>query len=222
MQGKSAWSSPKHRHHYYSHRSTCPKGRLNRVDAELVHRLVLDWLRDIANNGDRFEALRKEGAKRIGKRVRELRQAFAGLNADAARAAADMEARIAELTRTDSVAVRRPVEASIARLDAEKKEAEAKAAFVEQEIDQLQALSTSPMLFADYRRHIRETLEELKGRPNRQTVGKAISALAVHHDHVKAELAPVNHTGTVSALSVLAPPAGLEQTAGWLTPGPAS
>jgi hypothetical protein len=205
LQGKSAWSSAEHRHHYYSHRSTCPQGGLNRVDAELVHRLALDWLRDIARDGERFEALRKEGVKRIGKRVRELRHALSGLRADAARAGADMEARIAELTRTDSVAVRRPIEQSISRLDAEKKEAETRAGYVQQEIDQLHELSTSPSLFADYRRHIRETLPKLEGSLDRGAVGKVVAALAVHHSHVRAELTPANHTGVVSALSCLAP-----------------
>lgn len=163
-------------------------------------------MRDIANDGEKFEALRKEGVKHIGKRVRELRAALAELHAEAARAGAEMEARIQELTRIDSLAVRRPIEASIARLDSAKKDAQGRAAFVQTEIDQLQSLSTSPTLLADYRRHIRGMLSNL----NRQAVHDTIAALTMHKDHLAVALSPVNHTGAVSALFVLAPPAGLE------------
>lgn len=42
LQGKSAYSRTSKKYYYYSHRSTCPKRGLNRVDAEITQGLVLD------------------------------------------------------------------------------------------------------------------------------------------------------------------------------------
>ena len=75
LQRKSAWSSSDHRCHYYSHRHTCPNGGIVRIGAALIHQLVLGWMRDIANDGQRFEELRKEGAKRVDCRITELQEA---------------------------------------------------------------------------------------------------------------------------------------------------
>jgi hypothetical protein len=75
LQGKSAWSSSNHCYHYYSHRHSCPKVGLARIDAALIHRLALCWLRDIANDAKYFEELRREGSKRVNCRITELTEA---------------------------------------------------------------------------------------------------------------------------------------------------
>ena len=76
LQGKSAYSSTKKKHYYYSHKHTCKNGGLNRVDAEAIHRLVLDWLKDISTNGEKFHRLQEEGRKRIKKRIDFFKQIF--------------------------------------------------------------------------------------------------------------------------------------------------
>ena len=70
--GKSAYSSNGKRHHYYSHRSTCAKGGLNRINAAVVHDLVLHWLQDIATNGERFRRLQEKGKERNRRRIVDL------------------------------------------------------------------------------------------------------------------------------------------------------
>jgi DNA invertase Pin-like site-specific DNA recombinase len=102
LQGRSAWSSTRKRHHYYAHATTCPRGGLTRINAGLVHRLILDWLRDIANNGKRFEELRREGVKRIEKRIAELREALDGIETEQTSLAVEIESRIRELIRTEA------------------------------------------------------------------------------------------------------------------------
>ena len=76
LQGKSAWSTNHKRHHYYSHRSVCPKEGLNRIDANLMHRLILGWLRDISADAEHFEKLRQEGVRHIEQRIEELQTAL--------------------------------------------------------------------------------------------------------------------------------------------------
>ena len=80
MQGKSAYSSAKKKHYYYSHKHTCKNGGLNRIDAEATHRLVLAWLKDISKNGEKFHKLQEEGRIRIKKRIDFLNKSLKELD----------------------------------------------------------------------------------------------------------------------------------------------
>ena len=68
LQGKSAYSSKGKRHRYYSHRTKCPEGGLDRIDAEMAQELVLGWLRDVASNGEKFRELEAQGGSASGGR----------------------------------------------------------------------------------------------------------------------------------------------------------
>jgi hypothetical protein len=93
FQGKSAYSSNGKRHRYYSHRSKCPKGGLDRIDAEMAQRLVLTWLRDVTSNGERFRELEAQGRKRIAHHIAELRESLRGLEAEGAAIEERVDAR---------------------------------------------------------------------------------------------------------------------------------
>jgi hypothetical protein len=54
------------RHRYYSHRTQCPEGGLDRIDAEMMQEFVLGWLRDVASNGERIRELEAQGKERKG------------------------------------------------------------------------------------------------------------------------------------------------------------
>jgi hypothetical protein len=101
------------KHYYYSHKSTCPKGGFNRIDAEVVHRLVLGWLRDIVENGEKFQQLKEEGRRRIGRRISELEKALSSLKKEKADLEEEVELRIQQLVRTSTEKLRKTIEESI-------------------------------------------------------------------------------------------------------------
>ena len=116
LQGKSAYSSKGKRHRYYSHRTKCPEGGLDRIDAELAQELVLDWLRDVAFNGGRFRELEAQGRERIGLRIGELRRESGKLDAELTGVGRQIETRIQGLTRAKVERVRESIEKSIVGL----------------------------------------------------------------------------------------------------------
>jgi hypothetical protein len=119
-----------------------------------------------------------------------------------------MEARIAELSRSGSVTVRQPIEQSIARLDMEKKDAEARVVTLRREMDYLHDLATSPVAVAGLRKGIRDALSE--PTPKRKTLACLLYPITVYRDHVKAGLSAVNRKPAVSTSSEGAPPERLE------------
>lgn len=69
-----------------------------------------------------------------------------------------IDARINELARSKDDRVRYSIEASIIRLESRKEEERQERLYVEHEIGQLEALATSPGLFANYQKEIRKIL----------------------------------------------------------------
>ena len=122
LQGKSAWSTNHKRHRYYSRRSPCPKNGHNQVRADFTHTLVLGWLREIADNGEKFEKLRGEGVKRIKRRIEELRRAIDKTGNEISDLAEQIEARIDALTKATDETIRKTVEESILGLSIRKDE----------------------------------------------------------------------------------------------------
>lgn len=90
----------------------------------MIHRLVLGWLRDIANDGQLFEKLRQEGAKRVNHRITQLQEARTRIDQQKTSLVQKIDARIDELARTKADGIRCSSEASITRLESRKQEKE--------------------------------------------------------------------------------------------------
>jgi site-specific DNA recombinase len=211
LHGRSAWSSTRKRHHYYVHHTACPRGGLTRIDAEVIHKIVLDWLRDIAGNGERFEKLRQEGVKRIRRRITELRRECSRIDAEQTALSAEIESRIRELTRTKADPVRRSIEASITKLETDKEQKAQERLYVVDEIGTLETLTAEKELFKDYQEAIQSALAAMgSGRDPRTAIAGILASLTLFPDQMKAALSAVNLKEPRSRVSVLAPPAGLE------------
>lgn len=213
LQGKSAWSSSTHnRYHYYAHPRSCAKSGLNRIDANLVHRLVLDWLRDIAADGEHFETLRREGVKRIDQRIEELSRELKRIDDENTALLSQIDARIDELTRTETPTVRHSIETSITRLEKQRTEEREKRLYVENEKKHLEYLrSASENLYGDYQQAIQETLEAVNDRSHPEKARKAlkclIASLVLTENGIKIALSgSVNRKALGSTVYVFAPP----------------
>ena len=213
LQGKSAWSSSTHkRYHYYSHARDCAKKGMTRIDADLVHRLVLGWLRDISENGEQFEKLLQEGVKRVGQRIEELCRELTHIDEESTSLLSQIDARIDELTRTETLSVRQSIETSITRLERQRAEEPEKRLYVETEIKHLESLlSTSENLYGDYQQAIRETLETVDDDRHPEEARKALkgllASLVLTENGIKIALSgSVNRKTLGSTLFVVAPP----------------
>lgn len=216
LQGKSAWSSSTHnRYHYYSHARTCPQNGLVRIDANLAHQIVLDWLRDIASNGERFQRLHEEGVRRIENRVAELRKAFTKIDTEQTSLLTQIDARIDELTRCSAESVRRSIETSITRLENTKEEKRQQRLYIEHEIRQLEAASTATDLFSCYQNAIQKGMR-LVGEDRQDDEAKIafkglLASLTLQETGIKIALSGgVNRKALGSTLFVVTPPHGLE------------
>ena len=217
LQGKSAYSSAKKKHYYYSHKHTCKNGGLNRIDAEAIHRLVLDWLRDISTNGEKFHRLQDEGRIRIKKRIDFLNKSLKELDTEEIRLEKEIEARISELVKTKLRDVKDTIEKSIVKLNEAEKDLEAKRLYIKYEIKELKKLlAENRNLFAEYSHEIKEALNK-SDVDLKEKLKNIISYIRLSEKEIKIALHGVNHRGLVSAVSNSAPPAGLEPATRWLT-----
>jgi len=205
LQGKSAYSSTKKKHYYYSHKHTCKNGELNRIDAEATHRLVLDWLKDISTNGEKFHRLQEEGRIRIKKRIDFLNKSLRELDQEEIRLEKEIEARVSELVKTKLDAVKDTIEKSIVKLDQEKKEVEAKQLYIKHEIEALkELLADGKDLFREYSDVIKNALNnsfaDLKGK-----LRDIISYIRIDNENIKIALSGVNRKALSSSVFVSAP-----------------
>jgi hypothetical protein len=160
LQGTSSYASSGRRHRYYSHRTTCSKGGLPRIHAEVAQDLVLGWLRDIAGNGERFRELQAQGRERLGRQLGELRDSLKGLESEGAALKKQVELRIQELTRTRVEAVRDSIEKSITDLGQRQKEVDEKRLFADHAVRELESIvQNDGDLFSAYSRRIRKVLD---------------------------------------------------------------
>ena len=212
LQGKSAWSTNHKRHHYYSHRSVCSKEGLNRIDANLIHRLVLDWLRDITADTEHFEKLRQEGVRRIEQRIEELETALKRTKQQQESLTEQIDARIDELTKTTSTTIRGTIEASIVRLQGQTEELNQLCRYTEHEITTLQGLASDPNVYEEYKTAIHQALAKIDGNTaapaeeKKAAVASVFSSLTLQQDHIKTALSGVNLKGPVSMVYGVAPP----------------
>jgi site-specific DNA recombinase len=210
LQGKSAYSSNGKRHRYYSHRSTCPEGGLDRIDAEMAQELVLVWLRDVASSGERFRELEAQGKKRIEHHIGELRGSLRELETESVALQERVEARIQELTKTRAEAVRESIEKSIIDLRQRKKELDEKQALVIESIRQMESiLENESDLFTSYSRWIRKVLDQT-GERLKLGIQGIVSRLLLMDTEMKLALSGVSLKEPVRVAFVFAPPAGLE------------
>jgi site-specific DNA recombinase len=206
LQGRSAYSSNGKRHRYYSHRTKCPEGGLDRIDAELAQELVLAWLRDVASNGQRFRELEAQGRKRIAHHIGELRESLRGLEAEGAAIEERVEARIQELTRTRTEAVRESIEKSILDLRQRKKGVEEKQTFVLDVIRQTESiLKSQEDQFTVYGRRIQKVLDQ-KGYGLKLGIHGLISRLLLIASEMKLALSGVGLKEPVRVVFAFAPP----------------
>jgi hypothetical protein len=183
---------------------------LNRIDAELVHRLVFDWLKDISANGERFKELQEKGKERLQQEFALLQKEHVRLEERAADINSQVEARIRELIKTDSQVVRKTIEQSIEKLKEQNQEIKDKQAYVNHIISCLEELLiNSKDVFRLYGELIRETLAKAEGdNPVFQAKSALQSLLAVlclFPAHIKTALSCVNRKGPVSTVFVVAP-----------------
>jgi site-specific DNA recombinase len=210
LQGKSAYSSKGKRHRYYSHRTKCPEGGLDRIDAEMAQELVLGWLRDVASNGERFRELEAQGRERIGQRIVELGRESGKLDGELTGVRKQIEARIQELTRAKSEQVRESIEKSIVALEEERKDTESRQALLDRSIEDLEALvSKDKSLFSEYRGRIQAVLKnpETEKKP---AIAGLVASLLLQEGGIKIALSSMNQKALRSSVLVFAPPAGLE------------
>ena len=188
------------KHYYYSHKHTCKNGGLNRVDAEAIHRLVLDWLKDISTNGEKFHRLQEEGRNRIKKRIDFLNKSLKELDQEEIRLEKEIEARVSELVKTKLGVVKDTIEKSIVKLNEASKDLEAKRLYIEYEIEELKKLLADDQnLFTEYSHRIKEVLgtgsvdlkEELKS---------IISYIRLDEKVIKIALSGVNRKALSSSV----------------------
>ena len=210
LQGKSAYSSSGKRHRYYSHRTKCPEGGLDRIDAEMAQQLVLGWLQDVASNGEKFRELEAQGRERIGRQIGELQEESEKLEAELTGVREQIEARIQELTRAKAERVRESIEKSIVSLEEERKETEERRALVGQSIAEIESLvSKDKSLFSEYRGRIQGVLKKSKDE-KKPALAALIASLLLQEGGIKIALSSVNQKALRSTAFVFAPPAGLE------------
>jgi hypothetical protein len=210
LHGKSAYSSNGKRHRYYAHRSTCPEGGLERIDAERAQELVLAWLQNVASNGERFGELEARGKERIARHIGELRESLRGLESEGVALQERVEARIQELTKTKAEAVRESIEKSIIDLRQRKKELDEKQALVVESVRQMESvLKNEDDLFTKYSRLIRKVLDQ-SGEALKLGIQGLISRLLLMDTEMKLALSGVNLKEPVRVPFASAPPAGLE------------
>ena len=206
LQGRSAYSSNGKRHRYYSHRTKCPEGGLDRIDAEMGQELVLAWLRDVASNGQRFRELEAQGRKRIARHISELRESLRSLETEGAAIEERVEARIQELTKTRTEAVRESIEKSILDLRQRKKGLEEKQTFVLDAIRQTESvLKSQEDQFTKYSRSIRKVLDQT-GEGLKLAIHGLISRLLLMDTEMKLALSGVNLKEPVRVMFAVAPP----------------
>jgi hypothetical protein len=216
LQGKSAYSSINKKHYYYSHKSTCPKQGLNRIDAGMVHRLLFDWLKDISTNGKRFKQLQEQGKERLQNELVLLNEENLRLEKGVEDINSQIEARIRELIKTGSDIVRKTIEQSIEKLKEQKQEIKDKQAYVEYTISRLEELlNDSNDLFKTYSELIKQTIIKINNSNNSSHAVKAklksiITNLMLHPTYIKIALSSVNLKGLVSMVFAVAPPDRLE------------
>ena len=166
-------------------------GGLDRIDAELAQELVLAWLRDVASNGQRFRELEAQGRKRIAHHIDELRESLRSLETEGAAIAERVEARIQELTKTRTEAVRESIEKSILDLRQRKKTLEEKQTFVLDAIRQTESiLKNHEDQFTRYSRSIRKALDQT-GEALKLSIQSLISMLLLMDTAIKLALSGI-------------------------------
>ncbi len=210
LQGKSSYASSGKRHRYYSHRTTCAKGGLPRIHAEVAQDLVLGWLKDIAGNGERFRELQAQGGERLGRQLGELRDSLKGLASEGAALKKQVEARIQELTRTKAEAVRDSIEKSITDLGQRQKEVDDKRLFADHAIRELEYIvQNDGDLFSAYSRRIRKVLEG-PAQGLKDGLQGLIASLLLTDTQIKLALSGVPLREPVRLVFASSPPEGLE------------
>ena len=167
--------------------------------------MVLDWLGNIAENGEKCQRLKEQGKKRIERKISEQQDSLVKLEEEKLALEAQIEKRIQELTKTKSEVVRDSVEKSIVDLEGKKKELEEKRLFFNHSISELETLLFEDAgLYGEYRKRIRHTLneEQNKLKNGLQTL---VSGLILEEAHIKTALCGVNHREPVSVVFVSAP-----------------
>ncbi len=210
FQGKSAYSSSGKRHRYYAHRSTCPKGGLTRIDAEMAQDLVLSWLRNVSSKGEKFRELEAQGKERIERQINEMKKEAGRLEVELSGERKQIEARIQELTRARAETVRESIEKSIVALEEQRKDTEGRWALIDQSIADLEGLvSNDKNLFSEYRGRIQEVLRK-DGHERKTALVGLIASLLQEEGGIKIALSSVNQKALRSSVFLSAPPAGLE------------
>jgi len=206
LQGKSAYSMTGKGHYYYSHKSTCPEGGLNRIDAEITQGLVFEWLRDIEGNGEKFQQLEEQGRERIIQKIAFLEDSLKELETEEADIKEQIDARIQELTRTSSSVVRDSIEKSIVELEERRKEDEEKRLCVNQSILELENLiSKNESLFGEYSNWIHRVMEK-PSNLQKDGLKELISSLILQETHIKVALSGVNLKEPVRVVFASSPP----------------
>ncbi len=205
LQGKSAYSRISKKHYYYSHKHICKNNGINRIGAEATHKLILDWLRDISTNGDKFRQLQEQGKIRISKRISFLNRSLKELDSDKMNLDKEVDIRVSELVRAKSDIVKDTIEKSIIKLEEDKKEIEAKRLYIPHEIEELnKLLANEKNLFKEYSQKIKDILKSGLGNI-REQLREMISFVRLEETEIKIALSGVNQKGLVSALFVTAP-----------------
>jgi hypothetical protein len=190
---------------------------LGMVGVELItcKYVVLDWLRDIAGDGERFEKLRIEGVKRIGQEIEELSKEIRQLEDGSISLLSQIVARIDELTRTETPSVRQSIETSITRLEQQRTEEGQKRLYVQAEKKHLKGLRTMARnLYGDYQQAIRRTLgtanDDQQPDDARKALWGLLASLTLTEKGIKIALSGgVNRKALGSTLFVVAPAHGL-------------
>lgn len=220
LQGKSAYSTNKIRHFYYSHTSTCSKGGINRIDAELVHSLIFGWLEDLATDGTYYKQLQEDGKQRIADDISCVQEELQRLETEKTAIAEQIETRIQELVKTDSEIVRSSIEQSIEKLEAGRLEIDGKVSYINRYLLELESFRKNGTdLYKGLKSKIRDVLELVENQPenmDKQTrerskaeMRRLFAFLQLQETQIKTALSGVHLKEPVSKVFAPSPPLGL-------------
>jgi len=167
--------------------------------------LVADWLTDLADGPTQLNQLQIAGAKRLKKRTRFLANSIKHLSLQKRQAEQETELRVAKLIAAKSEKVKRAIETSIDKLANDQEETEAKKAYLEHEVSQINAIiADNQKLFSHYQRQIANYINSTQAK-RKEWATQIFSRMLLGERELTVALSPINRKGDVSTLFVASP-----------------
>ena len=207
--GESAYSKTHKRHYYYTHK--CNGDGISRIDAEILNNQVLDWLKEISTNQEKFNQLQEQGIQRINNRIKFLFNSLDKLNSEIKGLEEEGNSLILELPKAKSNIVKSKIEKMIIELEKKREEIKEKQIYIKSEIEELkEILKQKDKLFNEYKEEIQKVLASKLKNELKEKIQKIISFVRLEGSKIKIALSSVNSRGLVRLEFASAPRDGLE------------